>query len=715
MNHLTRIKKKIKKKTDIMSGRKRKTRNDSSTACSGTNVSRSVAAASVERKFWLSPEQLVPRLLSVKGKLVALFRGVNPVVNFSGAHVFRATFTKDSLSLIREYGNKDEAFLAAKRALRDNISEQQRDASNAKEQIHEIINLINRSEPETADEQTPNLQSLFRQAITATKNVQNLQEEKNVTFQYTKTVKSLEIKEGELVQVPWWPEPVVYINPEKRACESTLDEGWWSFGWFQPSKTIVRAEPEVQVITTTTTPGETMAIIGGKSSEGELMGAVAVLPLEDELFPRLLSLKGELVALFGGGNSKAIFPAGPHVFTATAEAKSLTLFRELRENGLAQFQAAKRRAVQELQNQPGITYKKTVERLELQEGELVKIPWWPEPVMYLNPDSKKPKKIKPTTTTLSETVSSPGPLLVVIGGTSGNTLLSSVEQYDETKDEWEDFPAAGLEPARKALGACVLNGKLFVVGGRLISEENSLMTTTPLVQWNDGGHKSWKSAGKLLEPRAGLGVGVTSKGVYAVGGFNNNGILSSVERYDAAKNEWEKISSMWRMRAFSGVGVLDNNLYVLGGYTEWKSGAVESSVERYDEEANMWIGQSQMNTPRAEMGVGVVDGKKLYAVGGLDDDNKPLKSVERYDEAKGKWEYVAEMNIQRAGLSVCVVAGTLYAMGGHDGQNIVSSVERYDEKNNKWEVVRSMGTPRYSGAAVVLPVKTTRGVLSLDE
>jgi len=64
-------------------------------------------------------------------------------------------------------------------------------------------------------------------------------------------------------------------------------------------------------------------------------------------------------------------------------------------------------------------------------------------------------------------------LLYAVGGyDDGENVLSSVERYDEEKDEWE--AVADMSTARYDAGACVLGGRLYAVGGR-DDEDNEWM------------------------------------------------------------------------------------------------------------------------------------------------------------------------------------------------------------------------------------------------
>ena len=55
--------------------------------------------------------------------------------------------------------------------------------------------------------------------------------------------------------------------------------------------------------------------------------------------------------------------------------------------------------------------------------------------------------------------------------------------------------------------------------------------------------------------------------LYAVGGFDGRGALSSVEAYDPATKTWSAVASMMTARYGLAVGVLGGSLYAVGGWS----------------------------------------------------------------------------------------------------------------------------------------------------
>lgn len=141
--------------------------------------------------------------------------------------------------------------------------------------------------------------------------------------------------------------------------------------------------------------------------------------------------------------------------------------------------------------------------------------------------------------------------------------------------------------------------------------------------------------------RFGVGVAVVNRLLYAIGGFDGNDRLASMECYHPENNAWTVLPSMKLGRSGAGVAALNQFIYVVGGF----------------------------------------------------DGQNHLSSVERFDTDKQTWEMVGDIRTPRSALSLTVLDGKLYAMGGFDGQVFLTNVEVYDPARNDWED----GTPLTSG------------------
>lgn len=60
----------------------------------------------------------------------------------------------------------------------------------------------------------------------------------------------------------------------------------------------------------------------------------------------------------------------------------------------------------------------------------------------------------------------------------------------------------------------------------------------------------------MNNPRRYVAVGVIGSQLYAVGGYDGNTVLDSVEVYDPSTDQWKYVSSMKNRRRHVAVGVL---------------------------------------------------------------------------------------------------------------------------------------------------------------
>ena len=290
--------------------------------------------------------------------------------------------------------------------------------------------------------------------------------------------------------------------------------------------------------------------------------------------------------------------------------------------------------------------------------------------------------------------------MVVIGGEDSDDgrLVNSLERYDPSTNEWEEEAVAPMPTARRYAGTAMLDGKLYVVGGQGAGF-NSLLS----VERYDFATNAWEAVAPMATPRETHAMAALDGKLYAVGGYNrddnnDDGYLSSVERYDPVTNAWEAVAPMATARQEHAVAVLDGKLYAVGGY----DGGCLSSVERYDPATNAWEEVAPMAAARDCHVMAVLDGK-LYAVGGNGGfNNGDPSSVERYDPALDAWEVVAPMAEARYKLAVAVLDGKLYVVGGEIDGDFLSSVERYDPAANTWEAVAPLATARAYPVAVLM-------------
>lgn len=230
---------------------------------------------------------------------------------------------------------------------------------------------------------------------------------------------------------------------------------------------------------------------------------------------------------------------------------------------------------------------------------------------------------------------------------------------------------------------------------------------------NDGSLDLWQEMAPMTTPRAYLTAIAVQGFLYALGGYNYSGYLSSVERAainsDGSLSAWEAVASMTTPRWRPGAVVVGNYIYVLGGSST--GGGPLDSVERAqvnpDGSLGPWQAMTSMTTQRHEPAA-VAAGGYIYVLGGSNSSGF-LNSVERakvnHDGSLGSWQMASSMITARRGLAAVSVGGYVYALGGYDVHSSpLNSVERAainpDGSLGPWQSVTPMNKQRYGPAAV---------------
>ncbi|MGH0146819.1 UNVERIFIED_CONTAM: hypothetical protein FKN15_024069 [Acipenser sinensis] len=147
--------------------------------------------------------------------------------------------------------------------------------------------------------------------------------------------------------------------------------------------------------------------------------------------------------------------------------------------------------------------------------------------------------------------------------------------------------------------------------------------------------------------------------VYAVGGYDGQNRLSSVECYDSFSNRWTEVAPMKEAVSSPAVASCANKLFVIGGGPD--DNTCSDKVQCYDPESNTWL--LRANIPIAKRCITAVSLNNLiYVSGGL------TKSIYCYDPIEDYWMHVMHtFNKQEScGMSIC--NGKIFILGGR-GEN----------------------------------------------
>lgn len=222
-----------------------------------------------------------------------------------------------------------------------------------------------------------------------------------------------------------------------------------------------------------------------------------------------------------------------------------------------------------------------------------------------------------------------GGLIYVISGLcrstcSPNVMTNAVEVYDPAANTWS--VKAPIPTARNRAGVVALNGKIYVIGGYVISPSAGPFNT---VEVYDIATNSWTTRAAMPTAREGLLAIAVREKIYAIGGLTSprdgSSATNAVEVYDPATDSWSiGLAPMPTARGLIMGDVLcGDTAFVVGGFDGTGARNVN---EAYFPATNGWTRHAAMPTARAEGGAAVV-GNTIYVIGG----GKPPEVSQEFD------------------------------------------------------------------------------------
>ena len=100
--------------------------------------------------------------------------------------------------------------------------------------------------------------------------------------------------------------------------------------------------------------------------------------------------------------------------------------------------------------------------------------------------------------------------------------LTSVEVYDPATDSWSTAPP--LQTARAGFAAISVDGKIYALGGEVLTGENHALTSVEIFDPQRG---VWEFGPDLPLPLHGVPAAVVDGTIYILGGADRAGAISN--------------------------------------------------------------------------------------------------------------------------------------------------------------------------------------------
>ncbi len=295
----------------------------------------------------------------------------------------------------------------------------------------------------------------------------------------------------------------------------------------------------------------------------------------------------------------------------------------------------------------------------------------------------------------SATLLPDGKVLVVGGGGTNYTKLSSAEFYVPSNGTWKTTTSMG-EPAYKArynhTATLLADGRVLVAGGNDYFE--SYTTSTLLYTPSN---ETWKTTGSIgLGRMAHTATRLSNGKVLVVGGYNGSDSLRA-DLYDPSKGTWSMTGSLTTARRYHTATLLQDGRVLVTG------GRGLSSSEIYDPSQGTWMATGSLTTNRWYHTATLLHDGRVLVAGGEDINEDELFGSEIYDPSTGIWKATGSMSVGRYRHTATLLQDGKVLVAGGAGFGFVSKTELYDPTNGTWTATGSIGTVRWWHTTTLLP------------
>ena len=255
--------------------------------------------------------------------------------------------------------------------------------------------------------------------------------------------------------------------------------------------------------------------------------------------------------------------------------------------------------------------------------------------------------------------------IYVIGGYPGERITANeVQIYDSASDSWSLGPSLPL-PMHHTMAAAV-GGRVYVMGGEGGNPTGATSLLLDFVHALNEETGAWERRAEMPTRRSGGGAAVLDGKIYVAGGRPPRGADFAV--YDPAVNEWTTLPNVPTQRNHLGVEAIGGKIYVAGGrFGAGVGSEMTAIVEIYDPATNSWSSGTPLLAPRAGVASVVVNGC-FYLIGGEGNDADPrgiFEENEMFDPSTNLWHRLAPLPLPVHGITgLAAIDNVIYVPGG---------------------------------------------------
>lgn len=280
--------------------------------------------------------------------------------------------------------------------------------------------------------------------------------------------------------------------------------------------------------------------------------------------------------------------------------------------------------------------------------------------------------------------------LVVVGGADNTDEVSNqLKVFNKELTAYTLLPS--METGVHSHAVAVLNNFLYVLGGQNHFEERGKTAVATVARY-DPRFNTWMKIASMNERRAGFHVSAVAayNRLYAVGGVNSVGRLSSVECYCVEEDRWKYVASTQHAICDHAGAVHRDKMYISGGFTD---GHFSDAMLCYNPKHDIWERRTPMQNPRGwHQMVTVKD--KIYVIGGNSGINKRIDVMETevYSPDFDQWTMVAQLSMGQSEAGACLVNDRIFIVGGYcwSARRCIKVIQTYNAEDDVWERVGNL-------------------------
>jgi len=259
-----------------------------------------------------------------------------------------------------------------------------------------------------------------------------------------------------------------------------------------------------------------------------------------------------------------------------------------------------------------------------------------------------------------------GKIYVIGGYPSNRVTTAAVQVYDPATDQWS--LTTPLPTPLNHLMAVSANGKLYAIGGQTTDAGAGNFVDT--VYEYDPAAAAWTPRAPMPTARGGGAAAVLDGRIYVAGGRPPRG--SDFAVYDPRQNVWTALPDLPTQRNHLAAAAIGGKVFVIGGrFGAGFNSELTDRVEIFDPASGTWRQGAPMPRPRG--GVNAVEAHGCIHVfggeGASQEPNGVFPDHDVYDHRANVWTKLNRMPVPVHGVTgAAFLDGLIYLPGGGTAQ-----------------------------------------------